>query len=153
MLIASQDEEKRSQLWRIVMTVSSVLIIVIAIYLITKAFTGNPLEGTWMDEANNIRVSIKNSSTLTVRIPDIAEETSVDVKLGYSLDKEDKIITIKEDKEEFAALAEKSDGAYTQEALEAALGSYLTSFDYSVDGSELTLTEREYGEQMTLIKE
>ena len=133
------------------MTVSSVLIIVIAIYLITKAFTGNPLEGTWIDENNN-RVSIKNGSTLTIRIPDIAEETSVDVKLGYSLDKEDKIITIKEDPEEFAALAEKSDGAYTQETLEAALDSYLTSFDYSVDGSELTLTEREYGEQMTLEK-
>ena len=41
----------------------------------------------------------------------------------------------------------------TAEMLESALGSLLTTFDYSVDQDELTLTEREYGEQLVLIKE
>ena len=135
------------------MIVSSVLIIAIAVYLLIKAFTGNPLEGNWINEDSNVRLTIKNSSTLTIRVPDVAEETSVDVKLGYSLDKEDKIITIKEDEAELAKLAEKSDGMYTEETLEAALGSYLTSFDYSVDRDEMTLTEREYGEQIILIRD
>ena len=31
--------------------------------------------------------------------------------------------------------------------------SVTTTFDYSVDQEQLTLTEREYGEQMTFIKE
>ena len=28
----------------------------------------------------------------------------------------------------------------------------MTTFDYSVEGEQLTLTEREYGEQLTFIK-
>ena len=47
MIIAKNDEAKRSKIWRIVTLVSSVLIIVIAIFLLTKLFTANPLEGTW----------------------------------------------------------------------------------------------------------
>lgn len=135
------------------MTASSVVIILIAIYLLVKVFTGNPLQGSWVNEDSNIEMTIKNGSTLTLTVPDLAEESKVDVKLEYSLDKEDKIFTISEDKEELTKLAEESKGMYTEEALEAALGSYMTSFSYSIDGGQLTLTEREYGDQMVLIRE
>ena len=135
------------------MTVSSVVIVLIAIYLLVKVFTGNPLQGSWVNEDSNIEMTIKNGSTLTLTVPDLAEESKVDVKLEYSLDKEDKIFTISEDKEELTKLAEDSKGMYTEEALEAALGSYMTSFSYSLDGGQLTLTEREYGDQMVLTRE
>ena len=49
MIIAKNDEEKRSRIWRIVTTVSSALIVIIGIYLLTKMFTTNPLEGEWID--------------------------------------------------------------------------------------------------------
>ncbi len=153
MIIAKNDEAKRSKIWRIVMTVSSVVIVLIAIYLLVKVFTGNPLQGSWVNEDSNIEMTIKNGSTLTLTVPDLAEESKVDVKLDYSLDKEDKIFTISEDKEELTKLAEDSKGMYTEEALEAALGSYMTSFSYSIDGGQLTLTEREYGDQMVLTRE
>lgn len=135
------------------MTASSAVIILIAVYLLVKVFTGNPLQGTWVNEDSNVEMEIKSGSSLTLRVPDLAEESSVNVKLDYSLDKDDKIFTISEDKEELKKLADKSDGMYTEEALEAALGSYMTSFTYSVDGEQLTLTEREYGDQMVLIRE
>lgn len=135
------------------MTVSSAVIILIAVYLLVKVFTGNPLQGTWVNEDSNVEMEIKSGSSLTLKVPDLAEEASVNVKLDYSLDKEDKIFTISEDKDELKKLADKSDGMYTEEALEAALGSYMTSFTYSVDGEQLTLTEREYGDQMVLIRE
>lgn len=153
MIIAKNDEAKRSKIWRIVMTVSSAVIILIAVYLLVKVFTGNPLQGTWVNEDSNVEMEIKSGSSLTLKVPDLAEEASVNVKLDYSLDKEDKIFTISEDKDELKKLADKSDGMYTEEALEAALGSYMTSFTYSVDGEQLTLTEREYGDQMVLIRE
>lgn len=153
MIIAKNDEAKRSKIWRIVMTVSSAVIILIAVYLLVKVFTGNPLQGTWVNEDSNVEMEIKSGSSLTLRVPDLAEESSVNVKLDYSLDKDDKIFTISEDKEELKKLADKSDGMYTEEALEAALGSYMTSFTYSVDGEQLTLTEREYGDQMVLTRE
>ena len=153
MIIAKNDEAKRSKIWRIVMTTSSAVIILIAVYLLVKVFTGNPLQGTWVNEDSNVEMEIKSGSSLTLRVPDLAEESSVNVKLDYSLDKDDKIFTISEDKEELKKLADKSDGMYTEEALEAALGSYMTSFTYSVDGEQLTLTEREYGDQRVLIRE
>lgn len=153
MIIAKNDEAKRSKIWRIVTLVSSVLIIVIAIFLLTKLFTANPLEGTWVDEDGSLRLSIKSNGAIDVNVPEVAEDISVGVKLNYTMDKEEKTITIKADESEFEKLAEKSDGKYTQEDLKNALDSVTTTFDYSVDQEQLTLTEREYGEQMTFIKE
>ena len=46
-MIANNDEAKRSKIWMIVTAVTSVLIVIIAIFLLTKMFTGNPLEGKW----------------------------------------------------------------------------------------------------------
>ena len=153
MIIAKNDEAKRSKIWRIVTLVSSVLIIVIAIFLLTKLLTANPLEGTWVDEDRSLRLSIKSNGTIDVSVPEVAEDVSVGVKLNYTMDKEEKTITIKADESEFKKIAERSDGKYTQEDLKNALDSVTTTFDYSVDQEQLTLTEREYGEQMTFIKE
>ena len=49
-------------------------------------------------------------------------------------------------------LAEKSDGRYTKEDLEAVVDTLTGTFSYSVDKKQLTLSEREYGEQMIFTK-
>ena len=49
-------------------------------------------------------------------------------------------------------LAEKSNGQYTEETLKNAVQSIGTTFEYSIDGGTMTLTEREYGEQMMFNK-
>lgn len=152
MIIAKDNEEKRSQIWRIVTGVSSVLIILIVIYFFVKALAGNPIQGTWVDEDSNAELVIKNASTVTLKVSELAEESQVSIQLGYSLDKEDKIFTIKEDTDALKKVADQSDGAFTEEALEAAIGSFMTSFTYSIDGNEMTLTEREYGDQITLTR-
>ena len=41
---------------------------------------------------------------------------------------------------------------YTKEDLENVLDDLDSSFSYSVDGNQMTLTEREYGEQFTFIR-
>ena len=40
-MIYENNEQKRSTLWRTVLTVSSVLIIIVAVFFIVKLFTGN----------------------------------------------------------------------------------------------------------------
>lgn len=152
MIIAKNDEVKRSRLWKIVMLVSSVLIIVIAGYLLTKMFTANPLEGSWECEDGSFIIRIDVDNSMIVRLSDFSEEGSVDVKMLYTLDKDAKTITIREDAAELVKLAEKSDGAYTREELENELAGIMTTFDYSIDSRQLTLTEREYGDQLTFIK-
>lgn len=153
MIIAKNDEAMRSKIWRVVMTVSSILIILIAIYLLTKMFTTNPLEGKWTDEDGTYKLNIKSNGSMIVTIPEIAEGTGVDVPMDYSMDKDEKTVTIREDESVLNDLSDCSDGLYTVEMLENALSMITTTFDYSVDRDQLTLTEREYGEQMVFMKE
>lgn len=50
-------------------------------------------------------------------------------------------------------MAEESDGSLTPESIEEAVDSLRDTFDYSVDQDTLTLSEREYGDQIILIKQ
>lgn len=152
-MIAKNDEVKRSQIWRIVMTVSSVLIIVGAVLLLMKLFTTNPLEGEWTDEDGIFDMSISKDGTLVFTIPEAEEAASVDVDMRYTLNKEEKTITIMADESGFQKLADQSQGQYTEDEIRNALKSVVTTFDYSVDQERPTLTEREYGEQLVLVKE
>ena len=43
---------------------------------------------------------------------------------------------------------EKSEGKYTADMLETALSEITATYDYSVQNNQLTLTEREYGDQL-----
>lgn len=153
MIVAKNDEAKRSKIWMIVTTVSSVLVIVIAIFLLTKMFTGNPLEGKWADEDGNMNLTIKRDGSVIVNLPAIGEEDSIDIVMEYTMDMNEKTITIKEDGEALGEAAEQTDGQYTQETLENAVSPIVTTFDYSVEQGQLILTEREFGDQMIFIKE
>ncbi len=135
------------------MTVSSVLIIVGAVLLLMKLFTTNPLEGEWTDEDGIFDMSISKDGTLVFTIPEAEEAASVDVDMRYTLNKEEKTITIMADESGFQKLADQSQGQYTEDEIRNALKSVVTTFDYSVDQERLTLTEREYGEQLVLVKE
>lgn len=153
MIIAKNDEAKRSKIWRIVTSVSSVLIIIIAIFLLTKLFTTNPLEGDWAGDDGNLNMSIKSNGKMSVTISEVADVSDVTVNMNYTMDKEEKTIIITADESELKDMAEKSDGQYTEDALENALDSIVDTFDYSVDQGQLTLTEREYGDQLIFIQE
>ena len=139
-MIAKNDEVKRSQIWRIVMTVSSVLIIVGAVLLLMKLFTTNPLEGEWTDEDGVFDMSISKDGTMVFTIPEAEEAVSVDVNMRYTLNKEEKTITITADESGFQKLADQSQGQYTEEEIRNVLESVVTTFDYSVDQERLTLT-------------
>ena len=146
MIIAGNYEAKRSKIWRGVTLVSSVLIILIAVYLLTRMFTTNPVVGNWESEDATIALKIEKNDTIQVDITDAA------VEMNYSVDMKSKIITITKDEEQIDKAVEKADGAYTKEDLENVLDDLDSSFSYSVDGNQLTLTEREYGEQFTFIR-
>ena len=126
-MIANNDEAKRSKIWTVVTAVTSVLIVIIAIFLLMKMFTGNPLEGSWTDEDGNMDLKIGRNGQMTVILP-----ASGDNKIQE--------------------IAEKSNGQYTEETLKNAVQSIGTTFEYSIDGGTMTLTEREYGEQMMFNK-
>ena len=151
-MIANKDEAKRSNIWTVVTAVTSVLIVIIAIFLLMKMFTGNPLEGSWTDEDGNMDLKIGRNGQMTVILPASGDGEETQVPMTYTLSKESKTISIQEDDNKIQEIAEKSNGQYTEETLKNAVQSIGTTFEYSIDGGTMTLTEREYGEQMMFNK-
>ena len=151
-MIANNDEAKRSKIWTVVTAVTSVLIVIIAIFLLMKMFTGNPLEGSWTDEDGNMDLKIGRNGQMTVILPASGDREETQVPMTYTLSKESKTISIQEDDNKIQEIAEKSNGQYTEETLKNAVQSIGTTFEYSIDGGTMTLTEREYGEQMMFNK-
>lgn len=147
------NEAKRSKIWRIVTTITSVLLVLIAGYLIAKLFMTNPIEGTWKSEDSNLTLTFKKNHKMNANIMELADGTSVKICMDYSIDKEEKIVIINEDEDEIKKAVKKSEGKFTEEALRNAVYAINTSFNYSIDQEELTLTEREYGDQMTFTRQ
>ena len=125
-MIYENNEEKRSTLWRTVLTVSSVLIIIIAVFFIVKLFTGNPLEGKWTSEATGGTIEITDKDELIIQPEDQESSTIVD--------KKSKTLTV----------GLSGEGPLDPE-IEMIIGT--GSYNYNVEQDTLTLTEREYGDQ------
>ena len=151
-MIANNDEAKRSKIWTVVTAVTSVLIVIIAIFLLMKMFTGNTIEGSCTDEDGNMDLKIGRNGQMTVILPASGDGEETQVPMTYTLSKESKTISIQEDDNKIQEIAEKSNGQYTEETLKNAVQSIGTTFEYSIDGGTMTLTEREYGEQMMFNK-
>ena len=153
MIVAKNDEAKRSRLWRMALLVSSVLIVLVVIFLLTKLFTTNPLEGSWEDENGKISLSVEPDGTASVTVSEAETGKVIQVPMKYTIDRDAKTVTIEKDLQAIRKAAEESEGKLTQESMETAAESLDDSFDYSVDQDTLTLSEREYGDQIILIRQ
>ena len=89
-MIYENNEEKRSTLWRTVLTVSSVVIVIILIFFIVKLFTGNPLEGSWVSEDSGAVLVIGDDGEVTLTGDAEDEENT---SMSYTVDTKNKIFT------------------------------------------------------------
>ena len=135
MIIAKNDEAKRSKIWRMGVIISTLLIIFIGAYLIMKIVSDNPVDGKWMDTDGNYALNIKDSGKLTITVQ---EDDGEVIKATYTLDTEEKTMDITFGVEQ------------TEDAFANSFGS---TFNYSIENGQLILTEREYGEQMIFVEE
>ena len=132
-MIAKNNEEKRNTLWRTVLTVSSVVIIIILIFFIVRLLTGNPLEGTWVNEDSGAVLEIRDNGEVLLTETESGDgEEGISMK--YTVDTKTKIFTV------------HTDSAYAEGILSG-------SYDYNIEKETLTLTEREYGDQIVFTRE
>ncbi len=146
-MIYENNEEKRSTLWRTVLTVSSVLIVIIAVFFIVKLFTDNPLEGTWVSDEGDITLTFTDE-----RDSVSVQSGSVSVTTECSVDKSTKVLTVHVSDELIKEQAENSDGDVTETQLRDLLDDIEGTYEYNIENTTLTLTEREYGNQMVFEK-
>lgn len=153
MLIAKNDEKERSFLFRIVIWTASVLIIAVAAYFLFRSFGRNPIAGTWEYQDDNITMTIKSDDKVELQFDNLQDVSEVKVTMDCRVDKSEKMLEIQAlQQSEMDELLSRYDSKLTESALETALSRFTTSFDYSMERQTLTLTDREYGEQMIFDK-
>lgn len=140
-----RDEEKRSRLWRTVMLISSVLIILLIAFFITKIVGSNPLLGEWYSEESGYHLEVEDENELTLQ--GTFGGVHMEIDLHYAMDKTDKIITLKPSAESYADAAEDAEGNITAGEVQELLADFSASYNYSLENHKLTMTDRESGEQ------
>ena len=76
----------------------------------------------------------------------------MELQLKYTIDRSEKTITIEVDDAEIQKALDNSDGTLTEETVKNEADQITSSYDYSVEQDEMTLTEREYGDQLTFVR-
>ena len=134
MLIARNDEEKRDKIWKWGTLAASITIVVIVAYFLWKGFFGNPIEGTWQCEDNDIILEIQGKDKAHLQYED------QEMDLSYELELNEKRISFDVDDEQMTR---------TSNEMEAVVESLLTTFNYNLEDQILTLTDWDYGEQLS----
>ena len=141
MIFNGMDEERRSVLWRIVVLAASVIILAVVVFFGVRLFTGNPLHGFWESKDSKIMVEFEDRDTVIVTWEN-TDGRFQKVELKYRMDKQDKTVSVRPEE------LEEDAGNLAEQGLNVNFGLLNATFDYSVEGDTLTLTEREYGEQL-----
>ena len=107
----------------------------------------------WLNNAQDVYKRQEPDGTASVTVSEAETGQVIQVPMKYTIDRDAKTVTIEKDLQAIREAVEESDGNLTQESMEAAAESLDDSFDDSVDQDTLTLSEREYGDQIILIKQ
>ena len=147
----AQKEERKNVFWKALIGVSSILLIAIAAYFIFQLFTANPLEGTWVNADSDMQMTIKDVQTAEFMLVE-SESGEVVVTLYYKVDVDQKTLSLYLSDEEAAKIAKSTNGGLSVEEVKLAFDSMEGTYDYNIEQNQLTLTEREYGEQLVFDK-
>lgn len=131
-MLFEDNERKRSTIWRTILGVSSALIIIVAVFFIVRIFTVNPLEGTWVNEDSGEIIEISDDSVTMSSQDRGTDEEPYTVQC--SVDTRTKVFSV------------EGVSAYSEGMLSG-------SYDYNIEHDTLTLTEREYGDQLVFVRQ
>lgn len=150
-MLAKNDDHTRSIIWRSVMSVTSVIIILIAVFFLVRMFTMNPLEGTWDYEDSDLIMTIKGNNTAIIKWPDEFDGNQIAVSMDYDIDSKTKTFSLRLNTDAVKKAAD-SEGI-SEDVITQALDRLDGTYDYNMEQTQLTLTDREYGSQLIFEKE
>ena len=119
-MILENNEEKRSTLWRTIVAISSILIVIVAVFFVTRLFVGNPLVGTWVSEDSGEVIKIESNGKVTLTDEDKKSFETVQSEV----DTKTKVFTI-----------------HTEDT--QAEGLLSGTYDYSIEKDTLVFVKRE----------
>lgn len=153
-MIFGTDEKKRSKIWQLGVTASTVVIILIVAFFIVQIFIANPLVGTWENEYTDMKIEIKNNDEAVVEWLDETISTEeIEVTMPYTVDTDTKTLVLRKDEDAIVIAAKRTNGVVSDEQIRSVVENLEGSYEYNIEGEYLTLTDREYGEQMVFEKD
>ena len=133
------------------MSVTSVVIILIAVFFLVRMFTMNPLEGTWDYEDSDLIMTINGNNTAIIKWPDEFDGNQIAVSMDYDIDSKTKTFSLRLNTDAVKKAAD-SEGI-SEDVITQALDRLDGTYDYNMEQNQLTLTDREYGSQLIFEKE
>ena len=149
MQMRQRDEAKRSKLWVVVMVVSSLIILLLVAFFITKSVAGNPLKGEWIAEEKGYHLEVDDDE---VTVEATIDGQYVEVDLYYTLDKTNRVITLKSNTTAYAEAADDTEGKLSAAQIDEAISEFLGSYNYSIENGKLTLTKREFEDEFVFTR-
>ena len=150
-MLAKNDDHTRSIIWRSVMSVTSVIIILIAVFFLVRMFTMNPLEGTWDYEDSDLIMTIKGNNTAIIKWPDEFDGNQIAVSMDYDIDSKTKTFSLRLNTDAVKKAADSK--GISEDVITQALDRLDGTYDYNMEQNQLSLTDREYGSQLIFEKE
>jgi len=152
-MLTTNNEEKKNKVWELATAASIVLVFVITCYFLTKMFAGNPLEGVWLHEDSDMILTVEDDQTAVVEWTDGMTDSKARITMRYSIDKELKTFAISADETAIKEAVELAGGELTEDMVRSYISTISANYDYNVENATLTLTDREYGEQLVFDKQ
>lgn len=149
-MLAKNDDHTRSIIWRSVMSVTSVVIILIAVFFLVRMFTMNPLKEHGLRDSDLI-MTIKGNNTAIIKWPDEFDGNQIAVSMDYDIDSKTKTFSLRLNTDAVKKAAD-SEGI-SEDVITQALDRLDGTYDYNMEQNQLTLTDREYGSQLIFEKE
>lgn len=153
------NEKRRNILWRSAITISTILIVIIFVFVLQRLFLSNPLAGQWSYMSGDLTMKIETDEEVVFLWKSEETQKEVSFDVPYKLDRKEKIITFSPESkglEEIPGFSEESVNVVDEETNEQKnrIEGYekKASYIYSVENNQLTLTGREYGEQLVFEK-
>ena len=110
----------------------------------------NELKNLLDNYESGMIMTVKGKTTVYVSWPEQFDDSQVEVPMEYSMDKDTKTFTLNVEDTDLDAVVKKAGDSIDEAELRDAADSVATTYDYSVEAGQLTLTDREYGDQMIL---
>ncbi len=153
MIFFRDDEEKRSKAFIIVTVAAVVVIVLIVSFFVRKGFVSDPLEGTWIYAESDWRFTFDGEEGLTVVAAEAFDGSEVRIPMKYVLERENKMVTLSINEEKLSDAIREKPEEVAEEDVRAFTEDLEKSYDYSVDGNELTLTEADGGDALDFHRE
>ncbi len=142
---------RRSRKWKIVVAITTLIIIAAIIYFIVEIFNSNPLIGEWKyGMEDELELKVNSNGTLSMEMNEIIDGQIVDaeLKMNYEVDTNEKSLMMYATEETVTEILDETDGQVDEQEIRQYVSTFATKWSYSIEEDVLQLIKLDSGESI-----